>query len=220
MTAFEARRLNRWTALLLAALLVVTAWSWPHPFDRFTWWMEALPVVIGVPVLAATYRRFPLSPLVYGLLFLHACILLVGAHYTYARVPAFDVIRDWLGRPRNDFDKLGHFAQGFVPALLAREILLRRSPFSTAPRSRWLPFLVVCFCLAFSAAYELVEWMTAVTSGDAATDFLGTQGDPWDTQTDMALALIGAVCAMAFMTGWHDRSMARIGVGPDASPQG
>jgi putative membrane protein len=205
-----------WPLVLLAALAPVLAWSWVTPFDRLTWWMEAIPVLIGVPLLALTYRRFPLSGLLYGLLFLHACILLVGAHYSYARVPAFSMISEWLGHTRNNYDKVGHFAQGFVPAVLAREILLRGSPFRDAPRSRWLPFLVVCVCLAFSAVYELFEWLSAIAMGSAATDFLGTQGDPWDTQTDMAMALVGAVAAMIVIPRWHDRSMARIGVGPDS----
>lgn len=196
------RRLVWFTALLVPVLV----WSWIEPHDRFTWWLEVLPVVIGVPLIVAVQKRFPLSTLLLVLIWWHAVILIVGGHYTYARVPLGDWARDWFGWSRNHYDKLGHFAQGFVPAILARELLVRTSPLKG---SRWLGFLVVCACLAFSALYELIEWLTAVMSGAAAEDFLGTQGDPWDTQSDMALALIGAVCALLVLSRWHDRSMAR-----------
>ena len=152
------------------------------------------PVLIGVPILLATGRRFPLTPLLYTLLAVHACILMVGGKYTYAEVPAGFWVSDALGLARNHYDRLGHFAQGFIPAILAREILVRTSPLRG---SRWLPFVVVAFCLAFSAFYEMIEWWTAVLAGASSTAFLGTQGDVWDTQWDMFLALIGAVVGAA-----------------------
>ncbi len=190
--------------LLLVIGLALLAWSGVRPHDRFTWLLEVAPLLIGVPVLVATYRGFPLTPLAYRLLLVHAVILMVGGHYTYAEVPVGFWFRDALGLARNHYDRLGHFAQGFVPAILAREILLRRSPLR---RGRWLFFLVTCVCLAISAVYELVEWGTAVATGEAATAFLGTQGDPWDTQWDMFLALIGAVTAQAALAPAHDREL-------------
>jgi putative membrane protein len=229
-----------WFCALLAPVL---AWSAVRPHDYFTWFLEIAPVFIGLPVAVAVQRRFPLSNLLLVLLWWHCVVLIVGGHYTYARVPLGDWAMHWFGWTRNNYDKLGHFAQGFVPAILAREILLRTSPLglrwslasgraefrasavttaseqparrsgSTAGRpSRWLPFLVVSVCLAFSAFYELVEWFTAVTSGAAADDFLGTQGDPWDTQTDMAMALVGAIVAVVLLPRWHDRSVAKVAV--------
>jgi len=221
-----------WFAVLLAPVL---AWSAVRPHDFFTWLLEVLPVLIGLPLALALQRRFPLSSLLLVLLWWHAVLLIVGGHYTYARVPLGNWWMDWFGWTRNNYDKLGHFTQGFVPAILAREILLRTSPLglgwspssgraeparragSTSERSsRWLGPLVVSVCLAFSALYELMEWAVAVASGAAAEDFLGTQGDPWDTQTDMALALVGAIVALLVMSRWHDRSMAKVvkGQGP------
>lgn len=201
-------------------LAPVLAWSWHAPFDRFTWWLEAAPVLVGAPLILGLRKRFPLSTLLLVLLWLHMVVLLVGGHYTYARVPLFDWLRDATGGARNDYDKLGHFAQGFVPAILTREILLRTSPLGSrdggrfdpgCPRaSRWLGFLVTCVCLAFSAVYELVEWLAAVATGEAAEDFLGTQGYVWDTQTDMAWALGGAVVALLTLSHLHNRSLDRI----------
>jgi putative membrane protein len=191
----------------LALLAPVLAWSWVNPHDRFTWWLESVPVVAGVPVIFAFQRRFPLSTLLLVLLWLHCVILVVGGHYTYALVPAGEWAKEWFGWTRNNYDKLGHFAQGFVPAILARELLVRTSPLRA---SRWLGFLVVCVCLAFSAFYELLEWITAVTSGEAAEAFLGTQGYVWDTQTDMFTALIGAILALVVLSRVHDRSMERV----------
>lgn len=166
--------------------------------------MEVAPILIGVPVLIATYDRFRLSPLLYRLLFLHAVILAVGGHYTYARVPIGYWMQDLFDLSRNHYDRLGHLAQGFIPAILVREILTRRSPLA---RSRWLPFMVVCACLAFSALCELIEWLAAVIGGDSAESFLGTQGDVWDTQWDMFMALLGALAALLLLSGAHDRSM-------------
>lgn len=194
-------------ALLVAAAIPV---SYVGAYDRATWWMEAVPVVIGLPLMAATWRRARLSTLLYVLIALHCLILLAGAHYTYARVPAGDWASQLFGWSRNNYDKLGHVAQGFVPALLTREILVRFSPFRAAPRSRFVPILAVAAPLAFSALYEIIEWQAAMMAGAAADDFLGTQGDPWDTQSDMALALAGAVAALATLPRLHDRSIARV----------
>ncbi len=171
-----------------------------------TWALENFPVWFGLAILAATYRRFPLSRLCLTLFTLHAFILMVGGYYTYASVPLGEWWKHWFGWERNHFDRLGHFAQGFVPALLIRELLLRTTPLRG---SRWVPFLSVCVALAFSAFYEFIEWWSALLTGEAAKDFLGTQGDIWDTQWDMFLALIGALCAVAFMSALHDRSITR-----------
>ena len=214
-----------WFCALLAPVL---GWSAVAPHDYFTWFLEVVPVLVGVPVALVLHRRFPLSHLLLVLLWLHCVVLIFGGHYTYARVPLGDWAMHWFGWTRNNYDKLGHFAQGFVPAILVREILLRTSPLgsrwssasgraepaqgpgSTSQPSKWLPFLVVSVCLAFSAFYELTEWAVAVTSGAAADDFLGTQGDPWDTQTDMAMALVGAIAALLVLPRWHDRSLAKL----------
>ncbi|HYE06574.1 MAG TPA: DUF2238 domain-containing protein [Planctomycetota bacterium] len=191
---------------LIAIVAAVLVWSAIGPRDRFTWWLEVAPVLIGVPILVFTARRFPLTPLLCCLLAAHAVVLIIGGHYTYAEVPAGFWVRDALGLERNHYDRLGHVMQGFVPAILARELLLRTSPL----RGRWLPVLVTCACLAFSAFYELIEWWTAAATGEDATAFLGTQGDPWDTQWDMFLALAGAITAQAVLSRWHDRQLARL----------
>ena len=200
-------------AALVAAVLGVLAWSGIHPADRFTWLMEVFPVLIALPVLVLTGRRFRFTTLVYALLAVHAVILMVGGRYTYAEVPLGFRMQEWFGFARNHYDRIGHFAQGFVPAMVAREILVRRSPLAG---SRWLPFVVVCFCLALSAFYELIEWWTALATGSAATAFLGTQGDPWDTQWDMCWALIGATVSLALLSRLHDRQLRRMGVVPGA----
>jgi putative membrane protein len=202
---------GRLPAVLLALLAGVVAWSGLAPKDRFTWLLEVAPILIGIPILVATRRRFPLTPLLYGLLFLHAVILAVGGRYTYAEVPVGFWVQDALGLARNHYDRLGHLAQGFVPAILAREILLRKSPLR---RGRWLFFLVTCVCLAFSAFYELIEWWTALATGEAATAFLGTQGDVWDTQWDMFLALLGALASQLTLGRLHDRQLARLPAPP------
>ncbi len=194
--------------MLLAATLAVLVWSFIDPEDRFTWLLEVLPFLIALPILAATARRFPLTPLVYTLIAIHATILMVGGHFTYAHVPLGDWMKDWFTFSRNHYDRIGHFAQGFVPAMVARELLIRRQ---VVRRSRWLPFLVVCFCLAFSALYEEIEWWTALATGSASEAFLGTQGDPWDTQWDMFFALVGAITALLTLSRVHDRQLARIG---------
>jgi putative membrane protein len=188
-------------------LVPIVVWSWINPHDRFTWWLESTPVIVGLPLIFGFRRKFPLSTLLLVLLWLHCVVLVVGGHYTYARVPLGEWASGWFGWTRNNYDKLGHFAQGFVPAILARELLVRTSPLKG---SRWLGFLVVSVCLAFSALYELIEWFTAITSGAAAEDFLGTQGDPWDTQSDMFMALVGATSALLLLSRWHDRQLARL----------
>jgi putative membrane protein len=195
----------RWALVLLVALLL--AWSAIKPHDRFTWWLEVAPVLIAAPILFATRRTFPLTSLVCIAIAIHAAILIVGGHFTYALVPAGDWLRDALTLERNPYDRLGHFAQGFVPALIAREILLRKTPLQ---RGGWLFFLVSCVCLAISALYELIEWWAAVATGEAAGAFLGTQGDVWDTQWDMFTALIGALLAQLLLAGRHDRQLARL----------
>ncbi|MFY3743149.1 DUF2238 domain-containing protein [Anaeromyxobacter sp. Red801] len=202
---------DRLPAALLALVVAVLAWSGVGPKDRGTWLMEVAPVLLVVPVLIATRRRFPLTPLLYVLVALHAAVLCVGGHYTYAEVPAGFWVRDALGLARNHYDRLGHFMQGFVPALAARELLLRTSPLRPG---RWLAALVTCVALAISAVYELVEWLAAVLLGQGADAFLGTQGDPWDTQWDMFLALVGAVAAQVLLSRVHDRAIARLGAGP------
>ncbi|HXO19176.1 MAG TPA: DUF2238 domain-containing protein [Thermoanaerobaculia bacterium] len=189
-----------------AAALVVSAVG---PYDRTTWWLEVFPILLGVPLLVATYRRFPLTPLAYRLLFVHALILMIGGHYTYARVPLGEWMRHAFAFHRNHYDRIGHFAQGFVPAILAREVLLRRSPLV---RGKWLTFLVVCVCMTISVSYEFVEWWSAVLGGQAADAFLGTQGDPWDTQWDMFFALVGAVTALLLLPRGHDRELRAMGV--------
>jgi putative membrane protein len=201
---------RRYYTLLIALLAVVLGWSAVHPHDRFTWWLEIFPILIALPLLLLTGQRFPFSRLAYGLMLLHAIILLVGGHYTYAEMPLFNWLRDANGWDRNYYDRLGHVAQGFIPAIVAREILLRRSPLQPG---KWLFFLVTSVCLAISACYEFLEWWVAIASGSDATAFLATQGDVWDTQWDMFLAFLGAMAAQVLLSGVHDRSMARLGVG-------
>ncbi|HET9464515.1 MAG TPA: DUF2238 domain-containing protein [Gemmatimonadales bacterium] len=203
-----SRRASAYELFLLVAVALVLVWSGIEPHDRFTWVLEVLPVVIGVPLLIYFYPRFRFTPLVYTLIAVHAVILMVGGRYTYAEVPLGFRVQEWLGLARNHYDRLGHFVQGFVPAMVAREILIRRSPLRG---TKWLPFVVICFCLAFSAFYELIEFWTALATGEQAEAFLGTQGDPWDTQWDMMLALIGAVTALTLLSRWHDRQLGRQG---------
>jgi putative membrane protein len=192
---------------LLFIVTIVFCWSGWDPYDRFTWWLEIAPALGGIAILVATYRRFQLTPLCYTLIALHICVLCVGGHYTYARVPLFDWLRSIFDWQRNHFDRLGHLLQGFVPAIIAREVLIR---LNVVGRKKWVPFLVVSVCLAISAFYELVEWWMALISGSAANDFLGSQGDVWDTQSDMCLALLGAVCALLFLSHFHDRALRKI----------
>ena len=192
---------------MVGLTLVALFCSGIAPYDRLTWAMEVSWVVVALPILIATHRRFPLTPLLYRLLFLHALILILGGAYTYARVPLGFWFADLFGLTRNYYDRLGHLAQGFIPAILAREILVRRSPLGG---SRWLPVVVVSVCLAFSAFFELIEWWSALALGADADAYLATQGDPWDTQADMFCALIGAIAAVVLLARIHDRQLKRI----------
>lgn len=192
--------------LVLVALsgLVITGIA---PLERSTWWLEVAPVVVALPILFWTRKRFPLTPLVYGLIAVHAVILMVGGHYTYAKVPLGFWAQHAFDLSRNPYDRLGHFAQGFVPAIVARELLLRCTPLR---RGGWLSFIVVAICLAISACYEFIEWWTALIAGEGAAAFLGTQGDVWDTQWDMFMALLGATAAVLLLSRVHDRALARL----------
>ena len=189
-----------WLTLFFAVLI----WSGIAPKDYFTWSLEVAPALIGLVILTATYQKFTLSKLTYGLILLHCIILMIGGHYTYAEVPLFDTFAEWFGWSRNHYDKVGHFIQGFVPAAIARELLLR---LNVVKNERWRVLLVVSFCLAFSALYELIEWWTALAIGEDAEAFLGTQGYIWDTQSDMFLALIGSAVFLTFFRKWQDLSI-------------
>ena len=191
---------NLWLLVFFSALF----WSLIKPHDLFTWLLEVFPALIGFIVLAKTYRSFPLTTLVYNLILLHSIILMVGGHYTYAEVPLFDWFKEWFGATRNNYDKLGHLAQGFVPVLIARELVIRKQII----RDRaWQHFFCVCFCLAFSAWYELLEWAVALVSGESAEAFLGTQGYIWDTQSDMFYALLGATISLLLLSRYHDKQL-------------
>jgi len=190
--------------LWLAAYWAALVWSAINPQDYFTWFLEAVPALLVVVILAATHKQFPLTPLAYTLILMHCLILFLGAHYTYAEVDTFKFVRDFFGWQRNNYDKLGHFAQGFVPAIIAREVLIRHRVVNGRV---WLNLFVISLCLAFSALYELFEWGVAVSTGDSAESFLGTQGYMWDTQSDMAMALLGAGLAVAFLAKLHDRQL-------------
>jgi putative membrane protein len=194
--------------LALAALVAVAlAISAIGPTDRLTWWLEVAPVLIAAPLLFATARRFPFTHLVYILIAVHALILILGGHYTYAKVPLGYWLQDLLDFSRNPYDRIGHFAQGFVPAMIAREILLRMTPLR---RGGWLFFIVCAISLAISACYEFIEWWAAILGGGSAEAFLGMQGDVWDTQWDMFLALCGAITAQLLLARAHDRALARL----------
>jgi putative membrane protein len=197
---------TRLTVLLLF-VLVVFIWSAIRPHDYFTWILEVFPAIVGIGVLAATYRNFRFTTMVYALVAAHAIILMIGGHFTYAEVPLFNWIRDEFALSRNHYDRVGHFAQGFVPAMIAREVLLRRSPLK---RRGWLFVIVVSICLAVSALYELLEWGVSAATGSAGDAFLGTQGDVFDTQKDMAMALVGALTSMLLLAGLHDRQLKKI----------
>lgn len=191
---------------LLFLLLALLIWSGINPKEQFTWFLEVAPAVLGVLVLAFTFRKFQFTKLVYFLIFIHCAILIIGGHYTYAEVPFFDWIRDTFGQSRNNYDKLGHFVQGFVPAMIARELLIRKE---VVLKLGWLPFIVICIALAISAAYELVEWGVSAMSGEGGDSFLGTQGYIWDTQSDMLFALIGAILALITLSAIHNKQISR-----------
>ena len=191
----------------LGIFLLVLAWSAWQPHDYLTWWLEVSPALLALVLLAVTHNRFPLTPLAYWLILLHCIVLMVGGHYTYAEVPLGDWLMELTGGQRNNYDKLGHFMQGFVPAIIAREILIRNRVVS---RRGWLALFVISICLAFSAFYELVEWWVALLSSEAAESFLGTQGYVWDTQSDMFLALIGAAIALLTLGRMHDQQLRQL----------
>lgn len=191
-------------ATWLLIFFVVLIWSGTQPLERMTWLLEVAPALMGLAVLVLTRNSFRLTPLVYGLILIHCIILMVGGHYTYAQVPLFDIIKEIFNLERNNYDKLGHFAQGLVPAMIARELLIRKN---IVNGNAWRAFLIVCFCLAFSAFYELIEWWVALLTGDDAESFLGTQGYVWDTQSDMWFALIGATLGLLLLSRWHDTQL-------------
>ena len=192
---------------LLLIYFAVMIWSLINPNDLFTWSLEIFPAVIGLMVIIVTYNQFRLTNLVYFLVLVHAIILIVGGHYTYAEMPIFNWLRDTFHLDRNYYDRLGHFAQGFIPAIIAREILLRKSGLN---KGKLLSFITISICLAISASYELVEWGVAVATGSAADAFLGTQGDIWDTQWDMFMALWGAIISLVLMSHLHDKFLRKI----------
>lgn len=198
---------GRVLAVVAVIWLVALVVSGIAPRDRVTWWLEVAPVLIALPLLLATRRAFPFTTLTYVLVCIHGLILILGGTYTYAHVPAGLWVQDWLGLARNPYDRLGHFAQGFVPAIVAREILVRR--FALVP-GKFLFFVTLCVCLAISAFYEMLEWWAALAMGQDADAFLGTQGDQWDTQWDMFLALVGASVSLLVFSRWHDRQMASL----------
>jgi putative membrane protein len=201
--------MHRRAILLVVAvvLVVLLGVSGLRPYDRLTWVLEVFPIVVVLPILFLTYRRFPLTTLLYALIFVHAIVLMVGGHYTYARMPVGFAIARFFGLHRNPYDKIGHFAQGFVPAIAVREILVRGRYIRTR---EMLAFVVISIVLAISAVYELFEWASALALGQGAEDFLGTQGDPWDTQSDMLFALIGGGAALIGLAGYHDRQMSAL----------
>jgi len=192
---------------MLAAIaigLVISGWQ---PYDRLTWLMEVAPVLIAIPIMWLSYKKFPLTPLLYWCIFFHMLVLMIGGAYSYARVPVGFWVQDMFDLSRNPYDKLGHFMQGFAPALIAREILLRKA---VVHGKKMLAFIIVCIVLAISATYELIEWAAALALGQGADEFLGTQGDMWDTQSDMFLALVGSVCALLLFSKWHNTQLSRL----------
>jgi putative membrane protein len=203
-------RAERLPVALLAATIAILVWSGIGPYDRLTWWLEVFPVLLAVPLLVATRHRFPLTRLVYVLIFLHAAILMIGGHYTYALTPVGFWMQELFGFARNHYDRIGHFAQGFVPAIIARELLLRKTPLRPGG---WLFFLVLAVSLAISVFYEFIEWWASLLTGTAADAFLGTQGDVWDTQWDMFLAGCGAIAAQLFLARLHDHQLVAVDPG-------
>lgn len=199
--------LNKTLLVLVVLLSVVLIWSVVGHFDYFTWLLEALPALLGVLILALTFKKFRFTGMTYLFIFIHCCILLVGAKYTYAEVPLFNHIRDYFEHTRNNYDKIGHFAQGFIPAMIARELIVRLKVLN---KKSWLPFFVLSVCLSISAAYELFEWLVADLSGQSAEAFLGTQGYEWDAQSDMLFAVIGAVCMLLFFSKLQDHAIKNI----------
>ena len=194
--------------LWLGIFFAVLIWSGVNPKDTFTWFLEVAPALIGFVLIVLTYKKFPLTPLLYTLILIHMIILMVGGHYTYAEVPLFDTIKELLHQTRNNYDKVGHFMQGFMPAILAREILIRKQIVTAS--KLWLNYIILSIVLAFSAFYELVEWWVALSSGEDAEAFLGTQGYIWDTQSDMGYALMGGIVALLLLVRLHDRQLKKV----------
>ena len=199
----------KYASILLLLFTCVLIWSGIAPKETFTWLLEVFPAIIGVAVLIFTRKSFPLTPLVYTFIFIHACILCVGGHYTYAEVPLFDWLKEAFHHSRNNYDKVGHFAQGFVPALIIRELLIRKE---VVTKKGWLNFIVVCICMAISAAYELLEWFVSLFSGEAGDAFLGTQGYVWDTQSDMLYATIGATLALILLSSIQNKQIKNLSI--------
>jgi putative membrane protein len=197
----------KYPSILLTLFVVVFIWSGIQPKEMFTWVLEVFPAIVGAVILILTRKSFPFTPLVYTLIFIHACILCVGGHYTYAEVPAFDWLKEAFHHSRNNYDKVGHFAQGFVPALIIREIFIRKE---VVTKSSWLNFIVVSICMAISAAYELLEWFVSLFSGEAGDSFLGTQGYVWDTQSDMLYATIGAITALILLSSVQNKQIKQL----------
>ena len=199
--------MNKTIILLLILFSAILIWSVVNHFDYFTWFLEAIPAILAVTILAFTYKKFRFTNVSYIFIFIHCCILFVGAKYTYAEVPLFNHIQEYFGHARNNYDKIGHFAQGFIPAIVVRELLIRLNVLN---RKSWLAFIVVSVCLSISALYELFEWMVAVLSGQTADDFLGTQGYEWDAQSDMLFASLGAICMLLLLSKVHDRAIRKL----------
>ena len=196
--------MNKKILLLLVLFFTVLIWSAINHFDYFTWFLESIPAILAVAILALTFKRFRFTDMTYIFILIHCCILLIGAKYTYAEVPLFNNIQEYFGHARNNYDKIGHFAQGFIPALVTRELLIRLNVLN---KKSWLAFIVISICLAVSALYELFEWFVSVLSGQTAEDFLGTQGYEWDAQSDMLCATIGAICMLLFLSKVHDKAI-------------
>lgn len=190
--------------LYLTIFIISFIWSGINPKDYFTWFLEVIPAIIGLFILIITYKNFKLTTLTYTLILIHSIILMIGGHYTYAEVPLFDYLKEVFNWDRNNYDKIGHFAQGFIPAIIARELIIRKNIISS---KAWMNFFIVCFCLGFSAFYELIEWWVAILSGESAEAFLGTQGYIWDTQSDMAYALLGSIVALILLSKYHDKQL-------------
>ena len=199
--------MNKTLSLLLFMFFAVLIWSAVNHFDYFTWFLESIPAIIALVILALTFKKFRFTDMTYIFIFIHCCILFVGAKYTYAEVPLFNYIQDYFGHARNNYDKIGHFAQGFIPAIVSRELLIRLDVLN---KKSWLSFIVVSICLSISALYEFFEWFVAALTGQSAEDFLGTQGYEWDAQSDMLFATIGAICMLLLLSKIQDKAINNI----------
>jgi putative membrane protein len=195
------------TKVWVLIFFTILIWSGLNPKDQYTWFLEVFPAIIGFTIILFSYKTFKFTTLTYTLILLHCIILMVGGHYTYAQVPLFDTIKELLNQDRNNYDKVGHFFQGFVPSIITREILIRKN---IIPSANWRNFFIVCFCLALSSFYEIMEWVIALFSKESAEAFLGTQGYVWDTQSDMGLALVGSIVALILLSKYHDKQLAKL----------